>query len=68
MDHKNVGILGLEVYTPRTFVSQAKLEEYNGVASGKYTLGLGQNGLAITGDCEDINSLSLTVVHSLLEK
>uniref|UniRef100_A0A7S2LNP4 Hydroxymethylglutaryl-CoA synthase n=1 Tax=Leptocylindrus danicus TaxID=163516 RepID=A0A7S2LNP4_9STRA len=67
-ENKNVGILAIEVYTPRTYVSQSKLEEYNGVSSGKYTLGLGQNGLAITGDCEDINSLALTVVHSLLEK
>ena len=67
-DAKNVGILGIEVYTPRTYVNQAKLEEYNGVSPGKYTIGLGQNGLAITGDVEDINSLALTVVHSLLEK
>lgn len=65
---KNVGILGLEVYAPRVYVSQARLEEYNGVPAGKYTLGLGQDGLAITGDREDVNSLALTVVHSLLEK
>jgi hypothetical protein len=29
---------------------------------------LGQEGLAVTGDVEDINSICLTVVHQLLEK
>ena len=65
---KNVGILALEVYTPRTFIRQSALEEHAGVAAGKYTLGLGQEGLAVTGDAEDVNSLCLTAVHSLLEK
>jgi hydroxymethylglutaryl-CoA synthase len=65
---KHVGILALEVYTPATYISQAKLEEHTGVPSGKYTLGLGQEGLAVCGDAEDVNSLALTVVHSLLEK
>lgn len=65
---KHVGILALEVYTPRTFIRQAELEEHTSVAAGKYTIGLGQEGLAVTGDAEDINSLCLTAVHSLLEK
>jgi len=65
---KNVGILAVEVYTPSTFVSQEELEEYSGVSKGKYTIGLGQEGLAVCGDCEDVNSLALTVVQSLLEK
>lgn len=65
---KNVGILALEVYTPRTFVQQSALETHTGVSAGKYTLGLGQQGLAVTGDAEDVNSLCLTAVHSLLEK
>ena len=65
---KDVGILALEVYTPRTFVQQGALEAHAGVPSGKYTIGLGQEGVAITGDAEDVNSLCLTVVHSLLEK
>ncbi|KAL9183749.1 hypothetical protein ACHAXT_004605 [Thalassiosira profunda] len=65
---KNVGILALEVYTPRTYVAQSKLEEHSGVAAGRYTLGLGQDALAVTGDAEDVNSMALTVTHSLLEK
>ena len=67
-NQKNVGILAIEVYTPSTYISQSDLEEHSGVSKGKYTLGLGQDGLGITGDAEDVNSLSLTVVHSLLEK
>ena len=65
----HVGILAIECYIPNTFVSQEKLEEHSGVAKGKYTIGLGQTGLAVPcGDAEDINSLALTVVHALLEK
>jgi hydroxymethylglutaryl-CoA synthase len=67
-EEKNVGILAIEVYAPSTFISQADLEEYSGVPKGKYTIGLGQEGLGFCGDAEDVNSLALTVVHSLLEK
>lgn len=65
---KNVGILAMEVYTPSTYITQERLEEHSGVSKGKFTIGLGQNGLGICGDCEDVNSLALTVVHSLMEK
>ena len=65
---RHVGILAMEVYTPRTFVQQSALEAHNGIPAGKYTIGLGQQGIGITGDAEDINSLCLTVVHRLLEK
>ena len=68
MNDKNVGILAIEVYTPSAYISQSDLEEHSGVSKGKYTLGLGQEGLGICGDAEDVNSLALTVVHSLLEK
>lgn len=65
---KNVGILAMEVYTPSVYISQDDLEDHSGVSKGKYTIGLGQEGLGFCGDSEDINSLALTVVHSLLEK
>jgi len=64
----DVGILGLETYFPKTVVSQTSLEKFDGVPSGKYTIGLGQDSMAFVGDREDINSISLTVVKSLLEK
>ena len=65
---KNVGILAVEVYTPSTFISQDALEDHCGVSKGRYTIGLGQEGMGLCGDCEDVNSLALTVVQSLLEK
>lgn len=68
LNEKNVGILAVEVYTPCTYISQEDLEEHSGVSKGKYTIGLGQEGLGFCGDAEDVNSLALTVVHSLMEK
>lgn len=67
-DGKNVGILALEFYTPRSYVSQSALEVHSGASPGRYTLGLGQEGLAVVGDAEDVNSMALTVTQSLLEK
>ena len=67
-NNNQVGILAMEVYTPRTYIHQSELEAHSGVPAGKYTAGLGQQGLAITGDAEDIHSICLTVVHALLEK
>jgi hydroxymethylglutaryl-CoA synthase len=63
-----VGILGAEVYFPSTFIDMEDLEMANKVSKGKYTIGLGQMAMAFTGDREDINSISLSVVSSLLEK
>jgi hydroxymethylglutaryl-CoA synthase len=66
---KNVGILAIEIYTPKTYITQPNLEKHNNVSSGKYTIGLGQDAIGIiNGDAEDVNSISLTVVQSLLEK
>lgn len=69
MNEKHAGILAIEVYTPSVHITQSALEKYNGVSSGKYTIGLGQQSIGVVcGDKEDINSICLTVVHSLLEK
>ncbi|CAM9797074.1 unnamed protein product [Ascophyllum nodosum] len=65
---QNVGILAADVYFPSTYVTQEDLEKANGVSPGKYTIGLGQEAMAFTGDREDINSVCLTVVAQLLEK
>jgi len=64
----NVGITAIEVYFPYYYVSQDKLEAFDGVSQGKYTIGLGQKNMGFCGDHEDINSLCLTVVHNLLKK
>ncbi|CAO3606931.1 unnamed protein product [Cunninghamella blakesleeana] len=65
---QNVGILAMEMYFPSRYVSQVDMEEYDGVSSGKYTIGLGQEKMAFIDDREDIQSICLTVVQSLMEK
>ncbi|KAK5648344.1 hypothetical protein RI129_003236 [Pyrocoelia pectoralis] len=64
---ENVGILAIETAFPSLFVDQTELEQFDGVSSGKYTLGLGQDKMGICSDREDINSLCLTVVQNLME-
>lgn len=64
----DVGILALQIYIPPTYILQSELEVHDGVSSGKYTIGLGQDSLAFCGDQEDVISMSLTVVQELLEK
>ncbi|XP_057674758.1 hydroxymethylglutaryl-CoA synthase, cytoplasmic isoform X2 [Corythoichthys intestinalis] len=65
---KDVGIIAMELYFPSQYVDQAELEQFDGVAAGKYTIGLGQACMGFCSDCEDINSLCLTVVQRLMEK
>eukprot|EP00729_Bicosta_minor_P010031 gene10031-32060_t len=64
----NVGIHAMEFYVPSTYVAQEDLETYDGIAAGKYTIGLGQENMAVCGEREDINSACLTAVQNLLEK
>jgi hydroxymethylglutaryl-CoA synthase len=65
---KNVGILAMDIYFPPTFVQQESLEAHDGASKGKYTIGLGQDSMAFCTEVEDVISMSLTVVTSLLEK
>ncbi|KAI9316906.1 hydroxymethylglutaryl-CoA synthase [Dichotomocladium elegans] len=69
-DHypKNVGILALEMYFPSRCVDQSEMETFDGVSAGKYTIGLGQEKMAFIDDREDIQSICLTAVQSLMEK
>ncbi|KAL7424600.1 3-hydroxy-3-methylglutaryl coenzyme A synthase [Cryptotrichosporon argae] len=64
----NVGIHAVEMYFPKRCISEDDLEVFDGVSKGKYTIGLGQKFMAFTDDTEDVNSVALTVVSSLLEK
>ncbi|KAJ3117601.1 hypothetical protein HDU96_006199 [Phlyctochytrium bullatum] len=64
----NVGIHAVEIYFPKKYVNQSELEQFDGVSSGKYTIGLGQTNMGVCDDREDICSISLTVVKNLLEK
>jgi len=65
---ENVGVVAADVYFPSTYVAQEELEKCDGVAPGKYTKGLGQDAMAVCDSREDINSICLTVVHSIMEK
>ncbi|KAF7308927.1 3-hydroxy-3-methylglutaryl coenzyme A synthase [Mycena kentingensis (nom. inval.)] len=65
---RDVGILAMEVYFPLRCISEADLEDYDGVSKGKYTIGLGQEYMAWPDDREDINSFALNAVAGLLEK
>jgi len=64
----DVGIIAIEIYFPFQYVEQSELEAFDGVSSGKYTIGLGQSQMGFCTDREDINSLCLTVVQRLIER
>ncbi|KAH7314259.1 hydroxymethylglutaryl-coenzyme A synthase C terminal-domain-containing protein [Rhexocercosporidium sp. MPI-PUGE-AT-0058] len=65
---QNIGIKAIEIYFPNQCVAQAELEKFDGVSTGKYTIGLGQTKMSFCDDREDIYSLSLTVVSNILSK
>ncbi|KAI3946279.1 hypothetical protein MKW92_052289 [Papaver armeniacum] len=67
-NQKDVGILAMEMYFPPTCVQQEALEAHDGASKGKYTIGLGQDCMAFCSELEDVISMSLTAVSSLLEK
>ncbi|KAL8900469.1 MAG: hypothetical protein Q9207_005684 [Kuettlingeria erythrocarpa] len=64
----DVGIHAIEIYFPRQYVDQGDLEKYDGVGAGKYTIGLGQTRMSFCDDREDINSIALTTLTSLIRK
>ncbi|PNT45146.1 hypothetical protein POPTR_003G120400v4 [Populus trichocarpa] len=65
---KNVGILAMHIYFPPTCVQQEALEAHDGASKGKYTIGHGQDCMGFCTEVEDVISMSLTAVSSLLEK
>lgn len=68
MKTSEAGIVAIEVYFPRSYVDQRALEKFDGVSSGKYTIGLGQDEMGFVGDAEDVVSICLTVVRNLVKK
>jgi hydroxymethylglutaryl-CoA synthase len=42
----DVGILGIDIYFPTTYVDQTELEQADGVSAGKYTIGIGQDRMS----------------------
>eukprot|EP00486_Rosalina_sp_Unknown_P000451 CAMPEP_0201564922 /NCGR_PEP_ID=MMETSP0190_2-20130828/3656_1 /ASSEMBLY_ACC=CAM_ASM_000263 /TAXON_ID=37353 /ORGANISM="Rosalina sp." /LENGTH=268 /DNA_ID=CAMNT_0047981769 /DNA_START=81 /DNA_END=884 /DNA_ORIENTATION=- len=67
-EESTLGIVAMECYFPKLYISQSEFEQFNDVPSGKYTIGLGQNEMAFTTDREDICSISMTVLSNLLTK
>ncbi|KEF55348.1 hydroxymethylglutaryl-CoA synthase [Exophiala aquamarina CBS 119918] len=65
---QNIGIKAIEIYFPSQCVDQADLEKFDGVAQGKYTIGLGQTRMSFCDDREDIYSIALTTLTSLVSK
>ncbi|CAG8494000.1 14892_t:CDS:2 [Acaulospora colombiana] len=71
---KNVGILAIEIYFPKRYVDQNRLEEYDGVSTGKYTIGLGQTKMGFCDDREGevkVNAIVIPIllaVQNLIEK
>jgi hypothetical protein len=52
--------VAMDVYFPHRCIDEKELEKFNGMAPGKYTIGLGQEHMAFCNDREDINSFLLT--------
>ncbi|KAL5357842.1 hydroxymethylglutaryl-coenzyme A synthase C terminal-domain-containing protein [Aspergillus floccosus] len=65
---QNIGIKAIEVYFPSQCVDQAELEKFDGVSEGKYTIGLGQTKMSFCDDREDIYSMALTTLSSMMRK
>ena len=64
----DLGIIDIQCYFPTYYIDQQDLEEFDKVGKGKYTVGLGQEKMALASDREDINSVCLTVLDQLLSK
>ncbi|KAI1611132.1 hydroxymethylglutaryl-CoA synthase [Exophiala viscosa] len=65
---QNIGIKAIEIYFPSQCVDQSELEKFDGVSAGKYTIGLGQTKMSFCDDREDIYSIALTTLTSLISK
>ena len=68
MHPQTLGIIDIQIYFPRYYISQKDLENYDKIPSGKYTIGLGQTNISFPDDTEDINSISLTILDKLITK
>jgi len=65
---EDVGIIDIETYFPKLYVSQEDLEESMNVSKGKFTKGLLQKNMAVADCSEDIVSMCLTAMHNLMER
>ena len=64
---RNAGIIAIDAHIPKMYVDQTSLEEFDGTSKGKYVKGLEQDKMSFVSDREDIISMSLTSVSSLMK-
>ncbi|KAJ3429352.1 3-hydroxy-3-methylglutaryl coenzyme a synthase [Anaeramoeba flamelloides] len=64
----NFGIIDLELFFPKVYVSQSDLETYDNVPKGKYTIGLLQTNMSFPLENEDSVSLALNAFDRLLAR
>lgn len=64
----DIGILAMEQYSPRNCVEHADLENYMGIAPGKFTIGLGQKRMRFAGVNEDVRSMAMTVLKRMVSR
>lgn len=62
----NVGIHAIEMYFPKRCISEDALEDFDGVAKGKYTIGLGQKFMAFTDDTCVSSCMAAPVTQDVL--
>ncbi|KAJ3431172.1 3-hydroxy-3-methylglutaryl coenzyme a synthase [Anaeramoeba flamelloides] len=64
----NFGIIDIELYFPKVYVSQSELEDYDNVSKGKYTIGLLQTNMSFPLENEDTVTLALNAFDRLVTK
>ncbi|KAJ6231541.1 3-hydroxy-3-methylglutaryl coenzyme a synthase [Anaeramoeba flamelloides] len=64
----NFGIIDIELYFPKVYVSQSELEDYDNVSKGKYTIGLLQTNMSFPLENEDTVTLALNAFERLVTR
>ena len=68
MSDYEYGIVGMELYIPKLFISQEEFESAKNISKGKITKGLGQDEMSFVSELEDVNSMALTVMKNLMTR
>ncbi|MGO2603882.1 MAG: hydroxymethylglutaryl-CoA synthase [Alkalibacterium gilvum] len=63
----NIGIDKIGFYTPEQYVDMEKLAEVRGVEPAKYTIGIGQERMAVASLHEDAVSMAVNAALSILD-
>ena len=64
----NIGIDKIGFYTPHTFIDMVKLAEARGVDPAKYTIGIGQEQMAVSPVTQDSVTLAANAALRILDK